>query len=265
MGEPAMTTTTQQERVVNAIEDLAIAYFDRMAATDYPRAGVVLSVFADTFNRYRADLVARLQPLPAVVRRLPATLQPFFDTVGGSSPESAAHYRMREVLGVALGLAGVQPATYMAIPQVAVGLGGWWMGVLPQIEPLLTAHVLLSQRVAGTPMGSLQQLSPFIESFIQTGTGNWARPAAPTPLPEPTVPPPVQTPAPLAPTTQGGDVTFNVPGTVSRFVMPTWGWWAIGVGVVAAAGVITWGVVDQGWFDTKAKISAPSKGRRRGR
>lgn len=252
MGAAEAIVTVQQDRIFHALGQLAIAYFDRMAVSDYPRAGVVLSVFSDTFNSNRPEIVAALQArAPATVSHLPAQLQPFFDTAGGSPPENQPTWRMREILELSLVSLGMTSTLMRSMPVVAVALGGWWMGgVVAQVERQLPNDLALSRMVAGMSMANINQLSAIVQNAINTGeVAGATAPSTPTPSPAPTVP----TPAPSSSQPRGDMTTFNVPGTVSRFVMPTWGWWAIGIGAVAAAGVLTWGVIDQGWFVGKKK------------
>lgn len=266
MGEAAeATVTVQQDRIFHALGQLAIAYFDRMSVSDYPRAGVVLSVFSDTFNANRPELVAALQArAPATVSHLPAQLQPFFDTAGGSVPENQPNWRMREILELSLVTLGMSASSMRTMPQVAVSLGPWWMGgTRAQVEQRLPTEFELSRTVTGLSMQNINQLSSLVRDAIATGAITSSTPPAPAPSPSPTVP----TPAPRD-STQGGDITFNVPGTRAGFAMPVWGWWAIGIGVVAAAGVVTWGIVDQGWLESskpKARSSGRSRRRRRRR
>ena len=66
-------------------------------------------------------------------------------------------------------------------------------------------------------------------------------------------------------TTVLGPETTITPTLRPRFTMPTWGWWAIGLGGVAAVGVLYWGVYQGGFADVKRSARRVVRRRRRGR
>jgi hypothetical protein len=113
--------------------------------------------------------------------------------------------------------------------------------------------------VARIEPANLDQLATFIDNYVSTGAiSSLAPPSGPQPS-SPTTPGVATSPStPRSALLQQqsviqGNTTFTVPGGSARFVMPVWGWWAIGIGGVAAAGVLTYGILEQNWFGVVPK------------
>jgi hypothetical protein len=262
----APNASETQVRSVVVLGQLAVAYLDRMAVSDWARAGVVLSVFSQTYNAELSAVRAWVQghsPNPsAALNRLPAAVRPFYDT--------AARQAIQAMLAITVSYSTSSSSTTLqqwlaaldAMPQAAIAVGPWWMGTAGTLaQQLLTTPTWsLSRNVAATDMGSLgSTLQQNIQGYLTTGHGAWNDPGAGVaPFDRPT---PAPTPAPSPPVNQITTLlTETITAPVPRFQMPVWGWWAIGLGGVAAAGVFTWGVLEQGWFGLKK----PARGGRSG-
>ena len=265
----APNASETQVRSVVVLGQLAVAYLDRMSVSDWARAGQVLSVFSQTYNAELAAVREWVQghsPNPSTaLNRLPAAVQPFYDT--------AARQAIQAMLAITVSYSTSSSPTTLqqwlaaldAMPQAAIAVGPWWMGSAGTLaQQLLTTPTwALSRNVAATDMGTIgTTLYTNVQQYLSTGHGVWNDPGAPTtPFDRPT-----PAPIPSAPVTQITTLpTETITAPIPRFQMPVWGWWAIGLGGVAAAGVLTWGVLEQGWFGMKKPGRSGGGGRRRRR
>jgi hypothetical protein len=237
MPPQATVSIATPSAVVDALFRLALAYFDRLAAGDWARASVVLRVFSDTYNEHR-DGVARFHlelgvSAAAVQRLVPLRISSVFDAdtrralqiviLGGSSFANDAWQRRIEAMPV------------MAAPGP---VSAWWTPVRAEF----TADQM--QWASDAARDSVSTLGPNLERRVEAlafGGAPYTQQQE-----EGAVPFDEVTPIP-------GPSTLVTPTRRSAFVMPTWGWWAIGLGGLAAFGVLAYGVTEQGWFQQKAR------------
>jgi hypothetical protein len=266
----APNASETQVRSVVVLGQLAVAYLDRMSVSDWARAGVVLSVFSETYNAELAAVRAWVNghsPNPsAALSRFPTAVRPFYDT--------AARQALQAMLALTVSASTTMSASSLqqwlaaldAMPQAAIAVGPWWLGSAGTLaQRLLTTPTwALSRQIASTDMGALgSTLQQNVQGYLTTGHGTWSNTGpGVAPFDRPTTPAPASPPAPSNITTLPEE---RITAPVPHFQMPVWGWWAIGLGGVAAAGVLTWGVLEQGWFGIKKPSRGGGRRRRRRR
>jgi len=259
MPPPASTAPSvpaTQSRVVSSLGSLAVAYLDAMTANDWARAGAILVAFTSVYNAQRGALIAvaangAVNPAQAAVQ-FPPTIAAMYDV------------RSRQALAAVLTTAAAPGNTAQqlapwvqtldAMPQVAVSLGQWWSAASTQAHQfLLSSWWNLSRLIASAPLPDVAQLTSQQMQWVATGAGEFVTHAEPTPFDSPNASP-ASTPTTATPRPQLTALPpQQVTGTVPRFTMPVWGWWAIGIGGIAGAGVLAYGILEQGWLDTKGR------------
>lgn len=227
MSDLAAANATAPAAVASVLADLAAAYFERMAAGDWARASVVLSVFQTTFRQYRSALI---QLMMAVSDRPDPALIP-------GDVDSTYSASTRRGMQVAFMLDTTPRAAVPiveAMPTATSGISAWW----PRMAPFINARAqAFATAIAADSVRTLaQNLLSRVNARLQGGAAETVRDERETPFDVPT---------------PDGSVLAPIPGTQilvgpSRWTMPTWGWWALGLGAVAAGGVVFWGVTRKG-------------------
>lgn len=235
MSEPVTASTVQPGAVVAALADLGAAYCERLAGGDWARASVVLSVFADVFNAHRDALLtfARTSSTRPDLSLIPTHIDPTFTA------------NTRRGLQVALILDGfgmdiVPIVERMPTVGESSAMSAWWRTYQAWVKPRTQEFITAVKTDAVRTLA--QNLYARINARIRGGTAEVVRDTTVQPFDAPAAPAPT-----LAPT------AAPVPGTTilvtpSRWTMPTWGWWALGLGVLAAGGVVFYGMTERGWF-----------------
>lgn len=230
-------STASPVGVVGALFRLALAYFDRLSAGDWARASVVLRVFADTFNEYREGVVRFAVENSAggasAASWIPASASSVFDSNTRRALQTALLLGARSDLPASYsGQVEAMPTTSAPAP-----MASWWSALAPSYT---TVEMQLARDAAADSVATLaQNLESRVNAGIYGGSGSATRDERLTPFDEPDA-------TPLPP-------LFITPTRRARFVMPTWGWWAIGLGGVAAFGVLAYGVLEQGWFQKRPR------------
>lgn len=214
LGDVTQTPTTANEtgrRLVAVLARLAIAYLDRMASSDWARAGVVLQLFVQTYNANQTTLRAYAEEEgvdPALIR----TIQAHYDANTRRALIVILVWSRRQ------GLSSAQLRPFDDAPQVGNALGTWYATIAGLVDPSTFEWVTLTR---STDMGQLYS------ALHQQIAGVAATPSAPTP--------------------PAGETTLPeqriTPTTPSRPLMPLWAVGAVGIGVLAVAGFVTWGLV----------------------
>lgn len=215
LGDVTQTPTTATEagrRLVAVLARLAIAYLDRMASSDWARAGVVLQHFVQTYNANQGTLQAYALE-EGVDAALIRPIQAHYDA------------NTRRALIVVLvwsrrpGLSSAQLRPFDDAPVVGTQLGAWYGTISGLVDPSAFEWVTLARST---------DMSALYGALHQRIAGVAATPSAPTP------------PASGETVLPEQRVTSTAP---SRPLMPLWAVGAIGVGVLAVAGFVTWGIV----------------------
>lgn len=239
MTQPATTGAATPQGVAGALARLAVAYFYLLSQGDWARASVVLSVFAETFNAHRDSLIAFIRASSAdpdsAVRMVPQRSSTSFTSTG-------AGYDTHRALQVAL-LVGLSDPRLVpiveAMPDVATPtvIRPWWEQVAAVID---APSQQLGVDALQDPLSTLAaNLRARVRAGIYGGTASTVTDTRVVPFDEPD---------PDAPPPGGTGPTTIIHAPSSGFRMPLWGWWALGVGVLTATGVVTYGVVEKGWF-----------------
>jgi hypothetical protein len=232
MTEPVTASTAVPAGVVAALADLAAAYFERLANGDWARASVILSVFAETFNRHRDGViaVARLNSARPDLSLIPARADVTF----------SMNTRRAMQVALVLGPVGTRIAPIVeAMPTVIERsvVSAWWGTLTDHLDN--TTQSFIDAVAADSVRTLATNLSSRVNARIYGGPAETVRDLRETPFDTPTA----MAPAPTAPTV--GPTIYVGP---SRWTMPTWGWWALGLGALAAGGVVFYGVTERGWF-----------------
>lgn len=234
-------STASPVGVVGALFRLALAYFDRLSAGDWARASVVLRVFADTFNEHREGVVRyfleRGVAQSTVLAQVPARVSGVYDADTRRALQTALAVGATAERGTAY-RQSVESMPTSAAPDI---MAGWWR----PLAPVFTASEMQvvrsgSYSIAADPIASLaSNLESWTNAYLYGGPADVREGQFPVPFDQPDA-------TPLPP-------LFITPTRRARFVMPTWGWWAIGLGGVAAFGVLAYGVLEQGWFQKRPR------------
>lgn len=212
-------------RAAVLLRRLVFAYAGLMAEDDPLKASIVLGEFARAYNEHRAQFI---QTVAEGYRdRFPQRVSSTYDG------ETIA--AMRALVAFARGESGETAAA--AMPFEATRVAAWFTDVL---RPTLGSNDLRFVEIAQeTPVAQLDRvLNRYVETGISTGTAEYAPAGEGEPVP-------FDTPRPDH---TGGPI--QVPGRTQSWQMPTWGWWALGLGLVAGAGYLTYRIGDrEGWWE----------------
>lgn len=221
-----LTSATRAERVEAVLAELAAAYLDRMAAGDWTRASVVLQLFAATYTAEVETLRGYAVDQGNSAAIIVDSLQAHYDSTMRTALTYILYWAARD------DATDAQLTTLRNAPQVAVSLGTWWTQIRGTLDPsaLTWVPIVAATDPAQLPTVLQQQASGIL------GT-NAATPVVP-----------------------GGNITqlpgsVITPTTTSTPKMPLWAVGAIGIGVLAVAGFVAWGVIS----------NKPAKRRRRKR
>jgi len=234
--DPITQSTANGESVTRALAFLAASYFDRLVAGDWARASVVLNAFSQAYNVHHEAFVAYAVRPGADASWLPARIDAFYTL------------STRRALAAALVVGfGISSAIGEAMP-VTVEVGSvrpWFERVRPAITTPADAFM---DAIEHDSMGTLgTNIISRVNGILMRSTAEVIRDERTTPFDTPPAGPVTNTDASRGPIVQGPSILVHP----TRFVMPTWGWWAVGLGLVAASGVVIYGVVERGWFGGK--------------
>ena len=235
MAEPVTASATNPGAVVGMLSDLGAAWFERLSSGDWARASVVLGVFAETFNAHHDAVLAfvrnssRVASLSLVPARADATF-------------SANTRRALQVVFILDAFSAEVVPLVERMPQVAEpsGITTWWRQYQAYVNQRTSSFITAVSADAVRTLAA--NLAARVNARITGTAAEVVRDMTTTPFDVPTV---------LAP--RPGTPSSPIPGTTilvtpSRWTMPTWGWWAVGVGALAAGGVVLYGMTERGWF-----------------
>ena len=233
MPDPITQSTASGEAVTRALAFLAASYFDRLVANDWARASVVLNAFSQTWNTHRGAFAAYAVRPGADASWLPTRIDAFYTL------------STRRALAGALVVGfGISSAVGEAMPVTveAGALRPWWAQVRPAVSSAADAFM---DAIEHDSMGTLgTNIISRVNGIITRSTAEVIRDERTTPFDTAPVGPVANNNSSQGPIVQGPSILVHP----TRFVMSTWGWWAVGIGVVAASGVVIWGVVERNWF-----------------
>lgn len=186
------------------LRQLVTAWGSAQANGDAVRANAVLAVFAQIYNRWRPQLLEW-----AVTVVSDASALSLFPARATGAYGAATRAAMQAALVVGAADAEALLPVAEAMPANADAIGAWYRDAL---APRFTLGARWAELLAGpanTLAGTLGQLAQ--ETIMSASS--------------PSVP---------ATTTPGPEI--DVYGNTGRWTMPTWGWWALGLGLATAVG-----------------------------
>jgi len=206
--------------VVGILGQVIWAYFDRMAAGDWVRAGVVLTTFQATYNRYSSILTAAAEG-----GSIPSTLP-----VNGqwdNRTRDAAFVILQATLPVEM------EGDLRKMPTSGAMLGVWFGTIRSRGGDRYEAVVrLIADKSVPQTAGLVQR---YVDSQLGASVDPMTASAATFDV----------TSALTATTQRVREIADELPvvGTRARQQMPLWGFIALAAGGVVAAGVLIWGIV----------------------
>lgn len=233
MPPQATVSVATPQRVLVALAHLSIAYFDRQSAGDWARASVALRVFADVFNEHRNGVLRYFRETLRDPSQAASFVPDSVTAAYSSQTRTAMHSALLAYLGTEarslLERIPTAPAPDVVRP--------WYTELRRRLG---AGDVQLAVQLAGESVGVAgQNLTQRVEARLYGTEAGIFEDGSTVPFDE-------------APVIVGPQIDIT-PTRRSAFVMPTWGWWAIGLGGLAAFGVLAYGVTEQSWFQQRAR------------
>jgi len=213
---------TREARTRIALAATGWAYLAAVARNDALRSTEALKAFQTLFTANRQYVTSGFSDVAAADRALP-----FLAIDGRLGPNT------RNALSGAIYVAHYAyfggPADYNAAPAVALLEG--------DPAAFYRANTALAATMGGASFDAAVRDLPVsgVYSALITQANAAITGSAPEIVPGGSVP---DTTRPRTDITDALDISTPR----SRFVMPTWGWWAIGIGLATATGIVGWGL-----------------------